>query len=176
MVSLKEIQKFIQELAKSDLVRLELKTEDLELNIQFKQEVKDSGNNSEKIILPQITNPITSVPNVPSVQQMPQVSEPVQQQVNNKKADENSEKQDDDLVEIKSPMVGTFYRRPKPDKPPYVEVGDHVKPGQVVCIIEAMKLFNEIESEVDGVIEKILVEDKTPVEYGQPLFLLRISK
>lgn len=75
-------------------------------------------------------------------------------------------------VTIKSPMIGTFYRRPSPDKPIFVEVGDEVTPGKVVCIIEAMKLFNEIESEVKGRIIKILVEDSSPVEYDQPLFLV----
>ena len=75
-------------------------------------------------------------------------------------------------ITIKSPMIGTFYRRPSPDKPNFVEVGDSVEPGKVVCIIEAMKLFNEIESEVKGKIVKILVEDASPVEYDQPLFLV----
>jgi acetyl-CoA carboxylase biotin carboxyl carrier protein len=73
---------------------------------------------------------------------------------------------------IKSPMIGTFYRRPSPDKPNFCEIGDDVSPGKVVCIIEAMKLFNEIESEVKGKIVKILVEDASPVEYDQPLFLV----
>ena len=78
-------------------------------------------------------------------------------------------------VTIKSPMIGTFYRRPSPDKPNFVEVGDDVTPGTVVCIIEAMKLFNEIESEVSGKIVKVLVEDSSPVEYDQPLFLVEPS-
>ncbi len=74
------------------------------------------------------------------------------------------------IIEIKSPMVGTFYRRPSPEAEPYVEVGDIISPGKVLCIIEAMKLMNEIESEVSGKIVKILVENAQPVEYGQPLF------
>lgn len=78
-------------------------------------------------------------------------------------------------ITIKSPMIGTFYRRPSPDKSNFVEVGDEVSPGKVVCIIEAMKLFNEIESEVKGKIVKILVEDASPVEYDQPLFLVEPS-
>ena len=76
------------------------------------------------------------------------------------------------LVEVKSPMVGTFYRSPSPDKDSYVLIGDSVKEGDVVCIIEAMKLFNEIESEVSGKIVKVLVDDASPVEYDQPLFLV----
>jgi len=78
----------------------------------------------------------------------------------------------DNLLTIKSPMIGTFYRQSGPDKPIFVNVGDDVAPGQVVCIIEAMKLFNEIESEVKGKIVKVLVEDASPVEYDQPLFLV----
>lgn len=75
-------------------------------------------------------------------------------------------------ITIKSPMIGTFYRSPSPDKPSFVNVGDEVENGKVVCIIEAMKLFNEIESEVSGKIVKVLVDDATPVEYDQPLFLV----
>lgn len=76
------------------------------------------------------------------------------------------------LITIKSPMIGTFYRKASPDKPNFVEVGDEIIPGKVVCIIEAMKLFNEIESEVSGRIVKVLVDDASPVEYDQPLFLV----
>ncbi|WP_127130278.1 acetyl-CoA carboxylase biotin carboxyl carrier protein [Pseudoflavitalea rhizosphaerae] len=78
----------------------------------------------------------------------------------------------DNLITIKSPMIGTFYRSPAPGKPVFVEVGSEIAPGKVVCIIEAMKLFNEIESEVSGKIVKILVDDASPVEYDQPLFLV----
>lgn len=78
----------------------------------------------------------------------------------------------DNLITIKSPMIGTFYRRASPDKPLFVEVGTEIAPGKVVCIIEAMKLFNEIESEVKGKIVKVLVDDASPVEYDQPLFLV----
>lgn len=79
----------------------------------------------------------------------------------------------DNLITIKSPMIGTFYRRAAPDKPLMAEEGTEVSPGKVVCIIEAMKLFNEIESEVKGTIVKVLVEDASPVEYDQPLFLVQ---
>ena len=79
----------------------------------------------------------------------------------------------DNLITIKSPMIGTFYRRASPDKPLMAEEGTEVSPGKVVCIIEAMKLFNEIESEVKGTIVKVLVEDASPVEYDQPLFLVQ---
>jgi len=75
-------------------------------------------------------------------------------------------------IEIKSPMIGTFYRRPSPDKDVFANIGDEIKPGSVLCVIEAMKLFNEIESEVSGRIVKVLVDDSTPVEYDTPLFLV----
>ena len=78
----------------------------------------------------------------------------------------------ENTVTIKSPMIGTFYRSSSPDKPPFINVGDEIDLGKVVCIIEAMKLFNEIESEVKGRIVKVLVEDASPVEYDQPLFLV----
>lgn len=78
----------------------------------------------------------------------------------------------DNLITIKSPMIGTFYRQAGPGKPQFVNVGDEVTPGKVVCMIEAMKLFNEIESEVKGTIVKVLVDDASPVEYDQPLFLV----
>ena len=82
-------------------------------------------------------------------------------------ADDNA-----NLIEIKSPMIGTFYRRSSPDKDPFVNVGDTVSPGDCICIVEAMKLFNEIESEVSGKIVKVLVDDNSPIEYDQPLFLV----
>ncbi len=84
-------------------------------------------------------------------------------------------KRPSNLVAVSSPMVGTFYRAPAPDAPPYVEVGDAVKPGTVVCIVEAMKLMNEIESDIAGKIVDILVENETPVEFGQELFLIEPS-
>jgi|Deesub1362B_J571_1020462.scaffolds.fasta_scaffold00061_33 acetyl-CoA carboxylase biotin carboxyl carrier protein len=80
--------------------------------------------------------------------------------------------EEDRFVVVKSPIVGTFYRAPSPDAEPFVEVGSEVKKGQVLCIIEAMKLMNEIESEVDGVVVKIFVDNGQPVEYGEPLFLI----
>ena len=80
--------------------------------------------------------------------------------------------ENDNHITIKSPIIGTFYRKPSPDKPNFVEVGDQVSEGQVLCVVEAMKLFNEIESEVSGTIVKILVDDSSPVEFDQPLFVI----
>ncbi|HEC78329.1 MAG TPA: acetyl-CoA carboxylase biotin carboxyl carrier protein [candidate division WOR-3 bacterium] len=111
--------------------------------------IRKSGNN-------------TQITQTPAKKQPTAVSEPQTTEQEDKK----------NLVAIKSPIVGTFYRAPAPDAPPYVEIGDVVKPGQVVCIVEAMKLMNEIESDVAGKIVKILVKNEDPVEYNQELFLI----
>ncbi|HUZ59809.1 MAG TPA: acetyl-CoA carboxylase biotin carboxyl carrier protein [Hanamia sp.] len=112
----------------------------------------------------------------PIVQQVPQLSQEVQQsqveQTNKSQTKETESHKIENLLTIKSPMIGTFYRQAAPNKPILASVGDEVEVGQVVCIIEAMKLFNEIESEVSGKIVKVLVEDASPVEFDQPLFLV----
>jgi acetyl-CoA carboxylase biotin carboxyl carrier protein len=103
----------------------------------------------------------------------PMMQQVVPAQENTTLAITQEDKQDDSkYITIKSPIIGTFYRKPSPDKPNFVEVGDTVNVGDTVCIIEAMKLFNEIESEVSGKIVKILVDDASPVEFDQPLFLV----
>lgn len=102
------------------------------------------------------------------------VSQPAQHQASSAAATSKpKEEEEEGIVVITAPMVGTFYRSPSPDSSAYVEVGDKVEPGKTVCIIEAMKLFNEIESEMRGEVAKILVENGQPVEYGQKLFLIR---
>ena len=100
------------------------------------------------------------------------LSAPAEQKV----SQEPSETGENNIYYVKAPMVGTFYRAPDPSSPPYVEEGDKVEKSQVLCIIEAMKLMNEIESEVEGVVEKIFVENGQPVEYGQKLFAIRRAK
>lgn len=108
----------------------------------------------------------------PMIQQLPLVQQqPVADAKSAGKNEEAPSKQEN-LLTVKSPMIGTFYRQAGPDKPIFVSVGDEVEVGQVVCIIEAMKLFNEIESEVAGKVVKVLVEDASPVEFDQPLFLV----
>lgn len=128
-----------------------------------------------KIIIKQKKDPVQNIVATTSgqfFQQSP--SQPTQLSANTAppvKTEAAPPKQDN-LITIKSPMIGTFYRQAGPGKPIFVNVGDEVTPGKVVCIIEAMKLFNEIESEVKGTIVKVLVEDASPVEYDQPLFLV----
>ena len=100
----------------------------------------------------------------------PQPSAPSPAPAESKSAPAEAEEADDDHVEVTAPIVGTFYASPAPDAPPYVKVGDRVEPGTVLCIIEAMKLMNEIEAEVAGTVAEILVRNEEPVEYGQPLF------
>ncbi len=118
----------------------------------------------------------TSMPgNYSLPQQAPQQSLSYSPQSSETEKSASSTAAPSNTITIKSPMIGTFFRKPSPDKPNFVEVGDEVSPGKVVCIIEAMKLFNEIESEVKGKIVKILVEDASPVEYDQPLYLVEPS-
>lgn len=124
----------------------------------------------KKITIKQKKDPIPAMYSTP-IQPMP-MPMAIQPAAPESKKESSPKPATDNLITIKSPMIGTFYRQPGPDKPMFVNVGDEVKPGKVVCMIEAMKLFNEIESEVKGTIVKVLVEDASPVEYDQPLFLV----
>src|SRR5690606_30083581 len=119
-----------------------------------------------------IQQPMQMMPQMMPQQQMQQ--QPVAAPAPAPVADAKSEKADEEskYIVIKSPMIGTFYRSPSPGKDPFLAVGDTIKPGKIICIIEAMKLFNEIEAEMSGKIVKVLAEDASPVEYDQPLFLV----
>ncbi len=158
-MDLKEIQNLIKFVAKSGVSEVKLETEDFKIVIKNTPDIK-----------------VTTLPQaeiIPAVTPAPAVAPAPAQAAPKETAQKESEKEDESkYVTINAPIIGTFYRRPAPDKPPFVEVGDKVRPGDVVCLIEAMKLFNEIESEVSGTIVKVLVEDGTPVEYGQALFLV----
>ena len=140
---------------KSNLSELTIEEKDFKVTIKQKEEVIQQTVYTGQV---QASAPASALQPAPS----PSAATPAPKQ-----ADDTSK-----YITIKSPMIGTFYRKPSPDKPLFVEVGDEVTPGKVVCIIEAMKLFNEIESEVKGKIVKILVEDQSPVEYDQPLYLV----
>ncbi len=154
----KQIQDLIKLINKSNIGEIKVEQGDFKITIRQKEDKYISVASSQA--------PMQMMPSMPAVQQQV-VAPPV---TSAEKAAPSVK--EDNLITIKSPMIGTFYRKPSPDKPLFVEVGDDVQVGKVVCIIEAMKLFNEIESEVSGKVVKILVEDATPVEYDQPLFLV----
>ncbi len=157
-MDLKEIQNLIKFVSKSGVSEVKLETGEFKIIIKNTPDVKITT-------VAQSELPAAVVPPVAAPQ-------PVQAQAPSTEPKQEAKQDTSKYVEIKAPIIGTFYRRPAPDKPPFVEVGDIVKPGDTVCLIEAMKLFNEIESEVSGKIVKVLVEDATPVEYDQPLFLV----
>jgi len=155
-MDLKEIQNLIKFVSNSGVAEVKLETGDVKITIRTTLE----GHAPE----------ITYLQQAP-VQQLPQAAPAVQAApaapVAAAPIDESSK-----YVTVKSPIIGTFYRKPSPDKPMFVEVGATISKGDVLCVIEAMKLFNEIESEVSGKIVKILVDDMSPVEFDQPLFLV----
>lgn len=157
----KEIQELIDFISKSGLAEVNIETEGFKLSVRKMVETTSSP-----MVIAQspvvVSNPVNTTQTVATQVQESKTPPPSSSQ----EVDESK------LVAIKSPMIGTFYRSPNPDSPQFVSVGDEVRIGQVVCIIEAMKLFNEIESEVSGRIVKVLVENASPVEYDQPLFLV----
>lgn len=147
-----DILKIIEIFEKSNLTELEIKIDEPKFKIKL------SKNN-------QIQGQVIQVPQIQNFQ-------PIQKEEVIK---EIKEEKKENIHIIKSPLVGTFYRAPSPGAEPFVKEGDFVKKGQVLCIIEAMKVMNEIESDVDGVVERILVENGKPVEYGQELFIIRLN-
>lgn len=161
-MKLNEIQDLIKFVAKSGVSEVELETKDVKIVI------KTSAGKKEQVYV-QSTSPVAQavMHTSPVVQQ---VSTSVETKTPEVKASAGAD--ESKYIIIKSPMIGTFYRSSSPDKPSFANVGDDVVEGKVICIIEAMKLFNEIECEVKGKIVKVLVNDATPVEYNQPLFLV----
>jgi acetyl-CoA carboxylase biotin carboxyl carrier protein len=155
----KQIQELIKLINKSNIGEVTVEEKGFKITVKQKEEH----------IQQVIAAPYQSLPQAPSY--AAPVSAPASGVPANGKS-KPAESVTDNLVTIKSPMIGTFYRSSGPDKPSFVNVGDETEPGKVVCIIEAMKLFNEIESEVKGKIVKVLVEDASPVEFDQPLFLV----
>jgi len=166
-MTFKEIKELIDVINESNLAEFKIKKDEFELSIRTDKYEKNKSNtsfiSSQQPVLAQ-TPPTISV------------EQPIAQPTASPQtAPSNGEVEPEaatDYLTVKSPIVGTFYRSPSPDKGPFVKVGDDIEAGKVVCIIEAMKLFNEIESEVSGKIVKVLVEDAQPVEYDQPLFLV----
>jgi acetyl-CoA carboxylase biotin carboxyl carrier protein len=156
----KQIQELIKLINKSNIGEVTVEEKGFKITVKQKEEH----------IQQVIAAPYQPVPSGP-LYAAPAISSPASGTPANGKS-KPAEAVTDNLVTIKSPMIGTFYRSSAPDKPSFVNVGDETEPGKVVCIIEAMKLFNEIESEVKGKIVKVLVEDASPVEFDQPLFLV----
>ena len=159
-MDIREIQNLIKFVAKSGATEVKLEMDDFKITIKTTAE----GTESTTTYVQQM--PMQAAPQMaaPQIAAAPVVADaPAAAPV----ADDNAK-----YITVKSPIIGTFYRKPAPDKPMFVEVGSTIGKGDVLCVIEAMKLFNEIESEVSGKIVKILVDDASPVEYDQPLFLV----
>ena len=157
-----ELQDFIKAVAKSGATEVKIDSEDLKITIK----APGKGKIAETI-----------VQQIPVAAQMPQAMPmvaplPVAAPVAAPVAEAPKAEDDSNFITIKAPMVGTFYRKSAPEKPVFVNVDDVIVPGKVICILEAMKLFNEIEAEISGKIVKVLVDDATPVEYDQPLFII----
>ena len=154
-MDIKEIQNLIKFVAKSGATEVKLEMEDIKITI------KTGGEDRLET-----TTIVQQHPGL--VQSVPVVQAPIVESTEAAPA----ATENDNFITVKSPIIGTFYRKASPDKPVFVEIGQEIKEGDVLCVIEAMKLFNEIESEVQGKIVKILVDDSTPVEFDQPLFLV----
>jgi acetyl-CoA carboxylase biotin carboxyl carrier protein len=154
-MDLKEIQNLIKFVSNSGVAEVKLETGDIKITIRTTLE----GNAQEITYVQQ-------APVAQAIPAMPAVTSPVAP-IAPATTDDDSK-----YITVKSPMIGTFYRKPAPDKPVFVEVGTNIQKGSVLCVVEAMKLFNEIEAEISGKIVKILVDDMSPVEFDQPLFLV----
>lgn len=159
-MNLNEIQDLIKFVAKSGVTEVEIEQKD------FKITIKSENKKSESQIIVQAAAPVVPQIAAPAVAAPAPVAAPVAESA------PAAASEDAKYITVKSPMIGTFYRSAGPDKEPFVSVGQMVNKGETVCIIEAMKLFNEIEAEFSGKIVKVLVDDATPVEYDQPLFLV----
>lgn len=156
----KQIQELIKAINKSNISELSVEEGDFKITIKQAQTISETQFVAVQAPMPQMLPQAA-----PQAAALPAAPAPAAQAAAVPAAN-------DKLITIKSPMIGTFYRSPSPDKPSFVNVGDDIKQGDVLCIVEAMKLFNEIESEVSGKIVKVLIDDASPVEYDQPLFLV----
>ncbi len=165
IMDLKEIQNLIKFVAKSGASEVKLEMDDVKITI------KTGSEDKETTIVQQV--PMGGMHSQPQMQQQQQPAAPAAQpEAPASSGEKETPQEDSKYITVKSPIIGTFYRKPSPDKGAFVEVGDSIKEGDVLCVIEAMKLFNEIESEVSGKIVKVLVDDASPVEFDQPLFLV----
>ena len=169
-MTFKEIQELIKLINKSNLTEFKLKDGEFEITVRTSKYEK---NKSQAQVVAPAQPAVIPVPSVaPSYAPPAAPAAPAPAKKETAAAAPPAAKEEKQYLEIKSPIVGTFYRSQSPEKPPYVKVGDKVEANSVVCIVEAMKLFNEIESEISGKIVKVMVEDASPVEYDQVLFLV----
>ena len=150
LLDIDKIRQLIQMMVNNDLVEISLRDGDVEVSLR-----RPTASSVENVSV--------------TTTQLPTATGPA----GGDGQGQEEEKDDVELVEIQSPMVGTFYTSPDPDSPPFVKVGSVVQPDMVVCIVQAMKVFNEIKAEVSGTIERVLVKNEQPLEYGQPMFLVR---
>ena len=164
-MNLSDIQELIKFVAKSGATEVDLEFEGVKISIKSPPK-KRRGQPDEPIAIVQHT-PAQVIPTAPTVATTITPATSAQNAPNSDITDDESK-----YITVKAPMIGTFYRSSSPETPPFVNVGDTIKEGETLCIIEAMKLFNEIESEVSGKIVKVLVDDTTPVEFDQPIFLV----
>ncbi|MEQ8625077.1 MAG: acetyl-CoA carboxylase biotin carboxyl carrier protein [Vicingaceae bacterium] len=169
-----DIQDLIKFVSKSGVSEVEIEDKDFKINIKTPPFKRGKGNTQEP---QQVVTQMIPAQQMPAMQAQPQ--QPMQQAAPQQPAggssagkEEKAKDEEANYIEVKSPMIGTFYRKSAPDKPEFVKVGDSVSKGDTLCVIEAMKLFNEIDSEVSGKVVKVLVDDTTPVEYDQALFLI----
>lgn len=167
-----EIQDLIKLVSRSSVSEVEIERKDFKITVKSEGRKKKDGLNDGMNTIP--TLQYAAMPAMPAMAApAPQMPTAASNEAAPAAAPAAAKAEDtSNLITVKSPMIGTFYRRPAPDKDIFVNVGDDIKVGQTVCIIEAMKLFNEIEAEVSGKVVKVLVDDMSPVEYDQPLFLV----
>lgn len=165
-MDINEIQDLIKFVAKAGVNEVEIEKKDFKIVIKSDYLAKKKTNFKEETTIVQQQIPMGMSAPMPAA---PVVEAPV---VVAAKKEDNKAEENSNLITVKAQMLGTFYRAAGPDKDPFIQVGSVVKPGDKLCIIEAMKLFNEIESEVSGKIVKILVDDISPIEFDQPLFLV----
>ena len=178
----KELQDLIKLISKTNLTEFKMSKGDMKISIRTKKFYKNAGTQPSVVHVPAAAPSAVPAPVVQSAPAAPAPAPAPAPAVETTAADTEKAQEapaaasSASLVEIKSPIVGTFYRSASPEKPPFLKVGDRVEVGDVVCIVEAMKLFNEIESEISGEVVKVFAEDASPVEYDQPLFLIDTSK
>lgn len=174
-MDLKQIRQLVKLIDDSKINEIEIEEEGQKIRITKHMENANGQQGGSEVQFFATQPQMMPMPATPQQAPESQTQAPQQKQETPQTAAGAEDKQQSDLYEVRAPMVGTFYRSPAPDADPYVEVGDSVAVGQTLCIVEAMKLMNEIESEVSGAIKKVLVENAQPVEYNQVLFLIEKS-